>query len=174
MKSAILAVPLVAAFDLPAFAKDVPATAHPPSAATFADKSAITDRYEIQAGQLAQKKSSDGKVDTYAKMIVQDHQKALDQLNSAAASLKNVALPGGLDEPHASMLQQLKGLSGKEFERVFKLQQVEGHKQAILLTKAYAQAGDNDQLKKLAQASLPVLKTHLAHAQELPPSAGGE
>lgn len=170
MKGSLYVIPLMAGFVLSASAQEQP-TAHPPSTSEFADKAAVINRFEIQAGNLAQKKSDSDEVDQYAKMIVQDHKKALDKLNSVVGKLEDVSVPASLDQAHASMLHQLKMSSGKQFTSTFKLQQVEGHKQAILLTEAYAQSGDNAQLKKWAQQQLPALRKHLAHAQQLPPAS---
>jgi putative membrane protein len=170
MRLAVLTVALAAAIASTASAQQSPPTAHPPSTSRFIEKAAITNMFEVQAGQLAQQKSSAAPLTEYAKMIVDDHQKAQDELKSAAQGIQGATLPRSLDQAHESMLQELKMSSGKPFENAFKLQQVEGHKQAILLVESYAKAGDNPQLQQWAQKALPVLRKHLAHAQELPPS----
>ena len=174
MRHIVLAIALAAAFPLAASAQNQPAqnpppTAQPPSTGEFADQAAVINRFEIQAGQVAQQKTDNSEVKDYAQMIVQDHQKALAQLQPIIEGL-DIKVLASLDQVHLSMLHQLKMLSGKQFLSTFKLQQVEGHKQAILLMEAYAHSGDNSKLEKWAQDTLPVLQKHLAHARQLPPS----
>jgi putative membrane protein len=79
-----------------------------------------------------------------------------------------VQLPQELDATHKAKLDKLSSLSGGPFERQFKTDQVEGHKQAIAQFERYAKSGDNPDLKKWAQETLPTLKTHLQHAEALP------
>ena len=174
MRHIVLAIALAAAFPLAASAQNQPAqnpppTAQPPSTGEFADQAAVINRFEIQAGQVAQQKTDNSEVKDYAQMIVQDHQKALAQLQPIIEGL-DIKVLASLDQVHLSMLHHLKMLSGKQFLSTFKLQQVEGHKQAILLMEAYAHSGDNSKLQKWAQDTLPVLQKHLAHARQLPPS----
>lgn len=168
MRKFVVAVALAASLPLVAHSQGTPPTAHPPSTDTFADKAAITNQFEIEAGQIAEKKSQNDDVVQYAKMIVQDHQKAQDQLQSILQDI-GVTVPAGLDQAHLSMIALLKMLSGEQFLSTFKLQQVGGHKQAILLVQAYAESGDNAKLQDWAKKTLPVLKKHLAAARQLPP-----
>ena len=140
------------------------------SAATkkFVTTAAMTDMFEIQAGQLAQQKTEDSAYKDFAQMIVADHTKTTDQLKSMAPKLQGVELPQTLDKTHQAKIDKLSSLSGAAFERQFKNEQVQGHKQAIKEFETYAKRGDNQELKGWAEQTLPALKTHLQHAEALP------
>ena len=134
----------------------------------FVTTAAMTDLFEIQAGQLAQQKADDPAYKDFAQMTVSDHTKTTDQLKGMAPKLPGVELPRQFDKPHQAKIDKLNALSGAAFERQFKTEQVQGHKQAIELFQSYARRGDNPDLKKWAEDTLPTLKTHLQHAQALP------
>ncbi len=140
------------------------------SAATkkFVTNAAITDMFEIQAGQLAQQKANDSAYKDFAEMTISDHTKTTDQLKSMAPKLQGVQLPQELDKTHQAKMGKLNSLSGAAFERQYKMDQVQGHKQAIEQFQTYAKSGDNPELKSWAEQTLPALKTHLQHAEALP------
>jgi putative membrane protein len=83
-------------------------------------------------------------------------------------------LPTELDSSHQSMLDKLKGASGKDFSSNFDSDQVSAHKDAVSLFERYAKGGDNAELKDWAGKTLPTLQHHLEMAQELgkAPSVG--
>ena len=58
-------------------------------------------------------------------------------------------------------------LSGTEFDRAYDMAQQEGHRKAVALFEAYAQGGDNPQLKQWAAKTLPHLKQHMSMAEKL-------
>ena len=175
MKKLVLAAALVA-LAAPVHAQTAaPATANqknvgPVSAATkkFVTTAAMTDMFEIQAGQLAQQKADDSAYKDFAQMIVGDHTKTTDQLKSMAPQLQGVQLPQQLDATHKAKVDKLSSASGAAFERQFKTEQTQGHKQAIQEFQTYAKSGDNAELKAWAEQTLPALKTHLQHAEALP------
>jgi putative membrane protein len=162
--------PTTASPSAPATADQMKSQQGTVSAATkkFVTMAAMTDMFEIQAGQMAQQKADDPAYKDFAQMIVSDHTKTSDQLKGMAAKLQGVELPQGLDKTHAAKIDKLNGLSGAAFERQFKTEQVQGHKQAIEEFQTYARRGDNPELKTWAEQTLPALKSHLQHAEALP------
>jgi putative membrane protein len=101
-------------------------------------------------------------------MIQNDHTKTSDQIKSIAQNLPGLQMPQALDSTHKKMFDKLQALNGAQFEDQFKKDQVAGHQDAIKLFESYAQKGDQADLKKFAQDTLPTLKMHLQHAQALP------
>jgi putative membrane protein len=134
----------------------------------FVQKAAITDMFEIQSGQLAQQKATNEDYRQFGQMIQDDHTKTSNQLKSMAQNLPGLQLPQAVDSTHKKMLDKLQTLNGAQFEDQFKKDQVAGHQEAIKLFGNYAQKGDQADLKKFAQDTLPTLKQHLQHAQALP------
>jgi putative membrane protein len=140
------------------------------SAATkqFVQKAAVTDMFEIEAGQLAQQKASSEDYKEFGQMIVNDHQQASGQLKSIAQNIQGIEVPSALDSAHQQKMTKLQSLSGAHFETQFKSDQVAGHQQAVKLFQDYSRSGDNPELKQFAQQILPKLQEHLKHAQALP------
>jgi len=102
--------------------------------------------------------------------MLRDHQKTTRELKGMLPQLKGVAasqMPIRLDQQHQTLVLQLQGAQGAEFDRVFVQQQVQSHQTAVDLFRAYAQSGDNEQLKQWASQTLPSLEEHLRQAQEL-------
>jgi putative membrane protein len=139
------------------------------SAATqnFVNNAAITDMFEVQIGQMALQKATDQPYKDFAQMTIDDHTKTSDQLKGMAPKL-GVQLPQDLDGAHKAKLDALNSLSGAAFERQYKTDQVQGHRQAITMFDRYARRGDNADLKKWAEDTSPTLKKHLQEARALP------
>jgi putative membrane protein len=182
MKKLVLVAAMLA-FAAPVRAQTTaPAPGNSPSAAQgavsvatkkFVADAAMTDMFEIQAGQLALKKADGPAFQDLAQMTILDHTKTSQQLKQMAPSLRGVQLPLELDSTHKATIDRLSSLSGAAFERQYKSDQVAGHKQAVEMFETYAKNGDNPDLKSWAAQALPTLKTHLQHAEALPspPSA---
>jgi putative membrane protein len=139
-----------------------------PATQNFVSKAAMTDLFEIEAGKLAQQRSTNDDYKTFAQMTIDDHTNTTTQLKTMQASIRGLQLPSELDSAHKQKLQKLQALAEAPFERQYKAEQVQGHEQAIRLFETYAKSGDNTELKKWAEDTLPTLKTHLQHAQALP------
>jgi putative membrane protein len=142
------------------------------SAATkkFVDNAAITDMFEIKAGQLAQQKAPDSAYKDFAQMTIEDHTKTSDELKGMAPKF-GIELPQQLDKTHQAAIDKLNAQSGAAFERAYKIDQVRGHREAIAMFERYARSGDNPDLKKWASQTLPTLHKHLQHAEALPKPA---
>lgn len=164
---ALMAVPALA--QTTSSPSQAPAAGKAASAATqkFVKNAAITDLFEIQAGKLAQDKADDPAYKDFAKMIVDDHTKTSQEMKAMEPKL-GVQLPTELDAKHQGIAKKLQSASGAAFENQFRAAQIDGHKQAVKLYQDYAATGDNADLKQFAAKTLPTLKEHLQHAQNLP------
>ena len=172
MRKLVLAAALLA-LATPALAQRAPpAGQQAVSSATrqFVDKAAMTDMFEIQAGQIAQQKSTTPAYKDFAQMTIDDHTKTTEQIKSMLPKLPGVQPPPQLDKKHQALLDKLNAASGAAFERTYKSDQVKGHREAVAMFERYAKRGDNPDLKKWAADTLPTLRTHLQHAQALPRS----
>ncbi len=168
--AAAFAVPALAQTSSPMQSSPMQPAAQKASAMTqtFVKNAAITDMFEIQAGQLAQDKADSAAYKDFGKMIVDDHTKTADQMKAMQSRLQGTQIPTELDAKHKNLLAKLQSASGAGFENQFKSAQIDGHQDAIKMFENYAAKGDNADLKKFAQETLPTLKTHLQHAQALP------
>jgi len=139
-----------------------------PSAQEFINKVAVSDMFEVQAGQLALAKAPDADTKPFAQKMVTDHQKTSSELKSLIDGGKvKATLPSALDSQHQKMLDDLKAKNGKDFDQAYDQSQVKGHQDAVALFEAYAKGGDDPELKQWAAKTLPHLKDHLSMAQKL-------
>lgn len=138
------------------------------SAADFVQKAAISDMFEIQSSQLAMQKKPDADTKPFAQKMMKDHKKTSSELKAVLKKAKvDAQIPTQLDAEHQAKLDQMKNLSGTEFDRAYDMAQQEGHRKAVALFEAYAQGGDNPQLKQWAAKTLPHLKQHMSMAEKL-------
>jgi putative membrane protein len=144
-----------------------------PTTADFVKEVAISDMFEIDSSKLAQDKGNASEK-SFALQMVSDHTKTSAELKDLVTGGKVKAdLPAALDSSHQSMLDKLKGESGKDFSSDFDSDQVSGHKDAVSLFERYAKGGENADLKDWAGKTLPTLKHHLEMAQNLKKKTGG-
>ena len=143
-----------------------------------ADRRAVMDMAEanmaeIETAKLALSKSQNPEVKTYAQQMIDDHGKALSEVQTLAQS-KGVTLPTELDAKHKAMSAKLEKLSGDEFDRTYMKQAgVADHKQTLArLQKSVKNVKDPD-VKALATKMVPTVEQHLKAAQQMPTAKAG-
>jgi putative membrane protein len=140
----------------------------PLTGATFTIRAALGHMTEIELGELALARSKDPGIQAFARRMVTDHRKSLEQLKRAAAADSGLALPGTLDEKHRKLKQSLASLQGKEFDAAYATAMAQGHDEAVALFDAAAHADKlQDPLRQYATSTLPVVREHRNAAQEL-------
>jgi putative membrane protein len=140
-----------------------------PSASDFAQKVAMSDMYEVEAGKIANQKGQSPQVKGFGQMMVEAHSKTTEDLKSIIANEKlKVDLPTKFDSKHQKLIDDLAAASDADFDKTYAKQQVDGHEDAVKLFESYAKDGDNASLKQFAQKMLPVIQDHLTEAKKLP------
>ena len=138
-----------------------------PTTQDFVTQVAISDLFEVQSSKLAAERADD-KTKTFAKKMIEDHDKTSSELKAAVQGGKVKAeLPTALDSAHQSKLDKLKDLQGGDFTKQYHDDQVTAHKNAVDLFKRYAEGGENADLKAWAGKTQPHLDEHLKMAQDL-------
>ncbi|WP_165781448.1 DUF4142 domain-containing protein [Streptosporangium minutum] len=118
------------------------------------------DLTEIQAGNLAQQRSTDRSITDLGKMLVDDHTK-LDESVRQVAQKAGVPLP---DNPNANQREQLAELSkltGQVFDNVWLAAMITGHRQTLDRLDQELSEGSSLEVKKLAEDARPVVREHL-------------
>jgi putative membrane protein len=136
--------------------------AGPAGAATvesFVTNAAIGGLYEVEAGRIAAQRSQNPRIRALGEAMVTDHTKAGDELKPIAATL-NLRIPTTLDERHQGLIDNLRGATNQDFDRVYLQQQEAAHNETALLLNAYGEIGDNAALKAWAAKTLPVVEGH--------------
>lgn len=142
---------------------------------TFAEKAAVSDMFEIQAGKLAQDQAKEQNVKQFGSHMVADHTKTSDAMK-AMAQQKSMTLPTKLDSEHQQKLDKLRGLKGEQFDSAYLQGQMDAHQTAVTLFRQQAENGKDADLRRFAEQSLPTLEQHLRQVRDLRPnvaSAGG-
>ncbi len=138
-----------------------------PTTADFVKNVAISDLFEIQSSQLAAARG-DTAIKPFAAQMIIDHQKTSDELKEIVqGGTVTATLPTQLDSSHQKTLDKLKSLSGADFIKRYRSDQISAHKTAVSLFLRYGNGGDNQALKDWANTTLPALNHHLQMAQAL-------
>lgn len=136
----------------------------------FVTNAAISDMYEIQAGQIAQQKGQAQGVKDFGKMMVTDHTALSNAMKPLIVAAGKTA-PAALDERRKGMIDNLNAAAPADFDKVYLDQQEAAHNEALTLMKGYADNGDDAGLKGAAAKAAPKVEAHLNHVREL--KAGG-
>lgn len=138
------------------------------SAEEFAKKAGAAGAAEVELGKLGAQKATDAAVKAFAERMVADHTKANKEL-MAAAQAKGLEVPTEPDMMHKGMMEKFERQSAdRDFNHDYMQQMVRDHKKVVELFQSVANDSATDpELRALAKKTLPTLKQHLAHAQEL-------
>lgn len=121
---------------------------------------------EVQLGELAKQKASSPAVREFGERMMNDHQKANDNLKQIVQR-KGALVPTSLSHHETSRLDRLQKLSGAEFDKAYISDMVTDHKKDV---KEYEKASKNlsdPELKAFAENKLPILQEHLRQAEAL-------
>ena len=153
-----------------------PAWAQPksPSPDDFANAAAQSDQYEIQAGRVALIQGMNPRVKMFAQHMIDAH------LQTSAALLDAVRASGLKPPPpimgadQARMLSALQSMKGADFDKAYATQQVNAHVAALVTEQGYARDGSDPNLRRAAQATVPMIQQHLRMTRELEASLPGK
>jgi putative membrane protein len=130
----------------------------------FVDKAAVGGEEEVAAGKLAESQGGDPGVRMFGRWMATDHTMMNDMLQEHAKQA-GIEVPSG--ERSGGDLDKLKSLHDRQFDRQYVPAQVKDHEETIALCREEASAGENPELKRLAQHALPILEAHLTAAKDL-------
>ncbi len=134
---------------------------------------AMVNMAEVEMGKLAQSKSQNPEVKTFAQQMIDDHTKGLQEVQ-AVAQAKGVTLPTELDAKHKAMSDKLAKLNGEAFDREYmKVGGVASHKEALALLKKNQKSAKDADVKGLAAKMQPTVEQHLKAAQQAPTAKSG-
>lgn len=121
---------------------------------------------EIEAAKLAQSKSQNDQVKTFAQQMIDDHSKALADVQQVAQQ-KGVTLPTEPDARHKAMSTKLEAMSGAAFDKAYMSQAgVADHKAVHSKLISVEKKVKDADVKGLAEKMLPVVEQHLKSAEQ--------
>ena len=127
--------------------------------------SAAGDIWEIRGGQMAEQKGQSQAVRALGARLVADHTKSLSDARDLASKL-GISLPSQPDAKMQAELNQFSAASGAAFDVLYTKTEISDHEQDISEATTEINNGTNSEVKQEAQTDLPVLRTHLALAQQ--------
>jgi putative membrane protein len=139
--------------------------------AKFVVEACERDMSEITLGMLAKDKAENVKVREFAKRLMDDHLKSLEQLKSLAKK-HNLTVPVNVSMKYKEAYIKLAAAKGFELDRQFLRGQIEAHQEAKMLYRDEAQHGKIEELRSFAQTILPTIEMHLKQAKELSTQVG--
>jgi len=134
----------------------------------FVEAAANSDMYEVEAGKIAQERGQTAAVKSFGAKMVTAHTETSNKLKATLASTHpDIALPAHLDDRRQGMIDELRGAKDADFDARYIAQQVDAHKEALILMKSYAKDGDTPAIKTLAGKTAPAVQLHLNMAEKI-------
>lgn len=135
-------------------------------------KIAQTNIAEIETAKLAQEKSKNEEVRSFAKKMMDDHTTAQDELEKLAQS-KGVTLPNKPDAKHQAAMKKMTTLSEKEFDKQYMSQAGEkDHREARKLLDRVSKQAKDEELKQYATKTIAAVDEHGKMAKEMKAGKG--
>ena len=136
----------------------------------IASVAVVANQIDIGYAEIAAKKSKNADILQFAATMKKDHNAVIEQAAALAKKLgvtpKDNAVSRKLLADAAQTKKMLNGKSGKAFDKAYVDNEVAYHKAVIdAVENLLVPETDNAELKALLQKVVPVLKTHLGHAE---------
>jgi putative membrane protein len=127
--------------------------------------------WDIQTGQLAEKKGTTKAVRDYGAMLSRDHTAVRQMGRDLAKKLGVTPTPPknfAMAKDHAAAVATLDGASGKAFDRAFLQHEVAFHKAVIdAMNSTLLPSLQNEEVKDLVKKVEPAFNAHMMAAQNL-------
>ncbi len=136
------------------------------TAPDFVMKAASGGMMEVSLAKTAQQKAKSPRVKNFAKMLLQDHTKANNELKGIASS-KSITVPSEMMAEHKSHVDEMSKMSGTDFEKHYMDMMVNDHQKDISDFQNASQNMSDAEIKNFATKTLPVLQKHLDSAQAI-------
>jgi len=131
--------------------------------ANFLQRALEMGRLEVAHAQTALDSAQRNDTRTAARMLLEDHQRANEQLQQLA-SRKGWSMPTGSESVESDQARAAAGVGNFDDDR-FMAEQIRMHRDAISLYRAQASSGADPELRQFARDQLPHLEHHLEMLQ---------
>lgn len=119
------------------------------------------DMYEIESSKLALERATNDAVKQFAERMIRDHEGTSAALRRFVETQPGGALlPSGLDARHRTMVDALRTAPAEQFDRLYMMQQMAAHDEALALHRGYAESGDNVEARALASRAVRIIEQH--------------
>jgi putative membrane protein len=143
-----------------------------PNDAQIAAIVVTANQVDIDAGKLAESKSSNKEVKEFAQRMITDHtgvnKAAVELVTKLKVKPEENATSKSLKTGGDDTLKRLKGLKGAEFDRAYVDNEVTYHQTVLdALDKTLIPSAKNEELKALLVKVRPAFVAHLEHARHI-------
>ena len=144
----------------------------PPTDAQIAMIAVVADTVDIDAGNMAAKKTKNKAVREFAKTMVRDHTAVNAQATALAKKLGVIPEESDISKSLKSggdkTMAQLMTLTGSAFDKAYVDNEVSYHEAVLgVLDKTLIPNTKNVELKSLLESARPIFASHLEHAKKL-------
>ena len=161
----LVTVPLLLA--APAFAQNASPSSGQPigqSGKQFLDFASEVNISEIRAGLLAEQRAQSDSVKAFGRLMALDHSELESQLDATAA-LDHVQVPDKPSSTAEQQMDQLKSMSGGQFDRAYMNHMVQGHEKVVSRFQSEKSNAHSPAVIAVASSALPILQQHLSLAK---------
>ena len=148
------------------FAMGLTAFALSKNEASFVTQAAGGNLAEIKLGQLAAQKGTDPKVKDFGNLMIEDHTTANNNLKPIADA-SGIKWPDSPPQDAQATYDRLSKLSGDQFDHQFVDVMVKDHRMVAQLYEQELGKASDPKLKTYISNTLPVVHSHLQHAESI-------
>lgn len=152
----------------PTFAQEIPKL----SDAEIASVAVVANQNDIDFAKIALKKSKNAQVTEFAKTMITDHQSVINMAVALVTKLKVTPKDNAVSKQYLAKaketIKMLNSESDKAFDKAYVNNEVAYHKAVIAaVNTVLIPQAKNAELKALLEKVVPILNTHLKHAEML-------
>ena len=134
----------------------------------FGDHAMVAILYEIEAANIALKRSRRDDVRQFAQAMIADYSYFKSGLGSFLGATESPTEPTDkIDKVHQILIDDLNGASDADFDKRYISQQQIAFSEARTLFKTYRDKGENAGLQNLCKIALPIVEQHAQMARQL-------
>jgi putative membrane protein len=137
---------------------------------SYLHKASEGQRAEVDLGQLAVQKASSDPVKQYGARMIQDHQRAREELQKLSKEVPREA--GELSMPHQQIQRMLVQLSGKDFDKAYMSFMVRDHMKEVGEWEQRALTVTDARVERWMASMLRLLKDHLEQGRAIAAAIG--
>lgn len=119
---------------------------------------------EVEAARLAESKAQTDPVREFARMMVEHHTRANEQLMKLAQGM-GLEMPKALDANGHQKLDKLRAETGRDFDEEYMDMMIDEHQRVIGMFERQAEREEDAPVRGWASQTLPTLRSHLDQAK---------
>ncbi|MGV3540710.1 MAG: DUF4142 domain-containing protein [Rufibacter sp.] len=132
----------------------------------FLMESASTSILQIKLGEMAQQRTKDPEIKSFAEMMIDHHTKTALELYSISSGM-GITLPSIPMPMHQALIDKLSKLRGSEFDEEYMDSMEELHEREVAKYEVVSNNAPTTSVKAYAIRTAPILRVHLNAADKL-------